>query len=61
MWGDFSDWTTCSVSCGGGSHMRTRVCDSPAPQYGGEDCTVDGSADSETESCNSDPCPGKLI
>ena len=50
-------WDDCPVSCGGGDHSRTRACDSPAPEYGGDDCTVDGSTDTETERCNEDPCP----
>ena len=36
------------------------MCDSPAPQYGGDDCTVDGSTDTETEMCNENPCPSKF-
>jgi len=56
-WGDFGAWDDCPVSCGGAEHSRYRVCDSPAPQYGGDDCTVDGSTDTETEKCNENPCP----
>ena len=37
-----------------------RVCDNPAPQYGGNECTDDGSSDTDTERCNEDPCPSKL-
>ena len=56
-WGEWTEWAECSVTCGGGEHGRTRVCDSPAPEYGGSDCTADGSSDSETEACGVDPCP----
>jgi len=56
-WGEWSDWVECPVSCGGADQERTRVCDNPAPQFGGDDCTVDGSSDSETQRCNENPCP----
>ena len=59
-WGDFGAWDDCPVSCGGAEHSRYRVCDSPAPAHGGDDCTVDGSTDTETEKCNENPCPSKL-
>merc|ERR1719270_37118 len=35
--------------------MKTRVCDNPAPEFGGDDCTVDGSSASETQRCNEEP------
>jgi len=56
-WGEWSDWDECAVSCGGADQGRTRVCDNPPPQFGGDDCTVDGSTDSETQRCNENPCP----
>ena len=56
-WGAWSNWETCPVSCGGGDQGRTRLCDNPAPQHGGDDCT--GSA-SESQRCNENPCPSKF-
>jgi len=56
-WGEWSEWDECPVSCGGADQGRTRVCDNPAPQYGGDDCTADGTTDSETQKCNENPCP----
>jgi len=56
-WGDWSEWDMCPVTCGGADQGRTRACDNPAPQFGGDDCTVDGSLDSETQRCNENPCP----
>ena len=51
-WGNFSP---CSVTCGGGSQTRSRSCTSPPPSNGGQDCV---GARTQTESCNSDACPG---
>jgi len=53
-WGDFSAWSECSASCGGGFLMRTRKCDDPEPKYGGAACA--GTME-ETEPCNEQPCP----
>ena len=56
-WGDWTEWEKCTVSCGGGDQRRTRLCNSPAPKYGGDDCTVDGSSASESQTCNENECP----
>ena len=53
-WGDFGDWSECSMSCGGGTKSRSRTCTSPAPANGGAECEGDAE---ETESCNTEPCP----
>ena len=37
-WGIWSDFSKCTGKCGTGVMVRTRVCDSPAPQNGGMDC-----------------------
>ena len=58
-WGGFGDWEECPVSCGGAEHSRYRECSNPAPAHGGDDCTVDGSSDLETQACNENPCPSK--
>ena len=55
-WGNWGDWEACSVSCGGGDQDRTRACDSPAPNFGGDECS--GSA-SQTKRCKENPCPSK--
>ena len=56
-WGEWSAWPQCPVACGGGEIKRTRACDSPAPQHGGEECTIDESSGSEKQACNETPCP----
>lgn len=47
--GDWTDWSECSVSCGGGT--QTRTCTDPAPSCGGADCVG-----SDTQNCNTQPC-----
>ena len=56
-WGVFGDWEECPVTCGGGTRNRFRECNNPAPQHGGDTCTVDGSTYFETETCNHHACP----
>ena len=58
-WGEWSEWSTCSVTCAGGDQSRTRQCDNPVPQHNGDDCSVDGSRNTETRSCTEIKCPGK--
>ena len=53
--GEWSNYSTCSVSCGGGVQFRERSCDSPPPKYGGKDC--DGPR-RENRSCAENECPG---
>ena len=52
-WGDWSAWSECSSTCGPGTKVRSRECDSPAPAYGGE-CTGTGQ---ETAQCVIRDCP----
>lgn len=55
-WSSWVSWGACSVSCGGGTRQRTRLCASPAPQHGGRQCEGN---DVHIDFCNSDPCPGE--
>ena len=57
---EWSPWTACSVTCGGGTIKRTRNCTYPLPQYGGKDCSLDG-PEIITQACNPQSCPGKII
>ena len=55
-YGPWSKWSTCSKTCKEGRQSRTRECNSPAPQYGGMNCTGDSN---QSQVCNRDiPCPG---
>ncbi|CAH1776208.1 unnamed protein product, partial [Owenia fusiformis] len=58
VWELFSDWSVCSVTCGGGSRYRTRNC--TGPYYGGAECQGDSQ---ETEPCNTNSCmiPGEWL
>ncbi|XP_022801157.1 uncharacterized protein LOC111338874 [Stylophora pistillata] len=56
-WGDWEEWSVCSATCGTGKKVRTRECNSPAPQYGGE-CPGNGQ---ESESCEIRKCPTNVI
>ena len=56
--GEWTAWSSCSVSCGGGSRSKNRPCDNPTPAHGGKVCS--GSADNELEECNSNECPGNI-
>ena len=57
IWGAWSTWETCSVTCGGGTQDRNRAITQEA-LFGGNECTGD---DKETQSCNSNGCPGMDI
>lgn len=52
--GNWSEFGPCSRSCNIGRKNRTRMCDSPRPQYGGKDCQ---GASMEMMVCNTHPCP----
>ncbi|XP_028409018.1 uncharacterized protein LOC114531606 [Dendronephthya gigantea] len=57
--GNYSEWskfTECDQTCGNGTQLRTRLCDDPAPNYGGRNCSILGPSE-ETRHCNPRPCP----
>ncbi len=53
MWGNWSEWTSCSALCGGGNHSRARECNNPPPSNGGLYCVGN---QAEIASCNNQPC-----
>uniref|UniRef100_A0A8C9YCU5 SCO-spondin n=1 Tax=Sander lucioperca TaxID=283035 RepID=A0A8C9YCU5_SANLU len=54
-WSQWSNWTECTKSCGGGVRSRRRECDSPRPEGEGNYCEGLGT---EVIACNTDHCPG---
>ncbi|WAR06181.1 CADN-like protein, partial [Mya arenaria] len=55
--GNWANWGGCSVTCEAGTKTRTRACDSPEPQHGGNDCSQLGNS-TATTSCTVDTmCP----
>ena len=56
-WGLWDDWSDCTEDCGGGTQEKSRVCDNPAPQGGGEDCQ---GRSYESRACNTFACPGNI-
>ena len=56
-WDDYSSWTTCTKSCGGGIQVRQRQVSVPA-QFGGNAC--EGGA-AEQRICNVQGCPSKCF
>lgn len=58
VYSDWSHWSRCSASCGGGTQERTRKCFFSKEAQGGVDCSSLGPS-LETRECNALLCPGK--
>ncbi|XP_019628342.1 PREDICTED: semaphorin-5A-like [Branchiostoma belcheri] len=54
MFGMWSTWSECTATCGASVQLRSRTCDSPAPQNGGRYCEGDAS---EFKVCVGQDCP----
>jgi len=52
---EWSDWSVCTKTCGGGEMHRTRTCTNPEPQNGGQECEGETK---EMQECNCHPCGG---
>ncbi|KAJ8312947.1 hypothetical protein KUTeg_010320 [Tegillarca granosa] len=54
-WSVWEEWSECTVTCGNGTSLRTRICNNPAPYFGGRNCM---GHDNESVVCNTDlNCP----
>ncbi|XP_015282842.1 PREDICTED: properdin [Gekko japonicus] len=54
-WGTWKPFSDCSVTCAVGRRLEKRLCDSPAPKYGGQPCRA---SDTRSFACNTGvPCP----
>lgn len=66
MAGQWSAWSivsSCNKACGLGKQGERRVCDSPAPTNGGDQCTTeDGKlalVEEKSVDCKVKECPGR--
>ena len=56
LWSRFGEWTACTKTCGGGERKSTRTMVQLA-LYGGKECKGN---ETKLESCNENPCPGRI-
>ena len=54
-WTEWSEWTDCSKSCGGGDRSKVRQCTVPLSARSSLPCPGPVNA---SETCNVNPCPG---
>ncbi|XP_060562946.1 coadhesin-like [Ruditapes philippinarum] len=54
QWAHWSNWTSCDVMCGKGTHQRSRTCTNPVPANSGLSCTGENT---QTAECSRDSCP----
>ncbi|XP_048585280.1 uncharacterized protein LOC5502169 isoform X2 [Nematostella vectensis] len=57
---NFTAWSECPVTCGGGIQTKTRNCTNPEPNFNGTDCDVLGPR-VRTRPCNIHLCPAPNI
>ena len=59
---EWSQWTTCSESCGNGKKTRRRTCTNPPPSNGGQNCVQQQMGPAkEKKTCNGNPCKSKCF
>ncbi|XP_056001739.1 coadhesin-like [Ostrea edulis] len=58
LFGSFTKWTPCNITCGGGitTRQQDRSCTNPSPAHGGKQCSG-SEINMERRACNSKPCP----
>ena len=55
IFNSWSNWTSCTLTCGGGTQDRYRDC--KGPFHDGMNCTGDWD---QRQDCNTQNCPGML-
>ena len=57
LWSEWSEYSACSLTCGGGYYSRNRTCifEDDAPH--GSECFGN---DTQTDACNGEACPGRF-
>lgn len=58
-WTKWSPWSECSLTCGGGSKSRSRIC--ALPDGTSPDGLYCPGEDTQKETCNENTCPGKIV
>ncbi|XP_052232909.1 thrombospondin-2-like [Dreissena polymorpha] len=53
-WAEWSQWSTCSVTCENGTTTRSRTCTNPPPSNGGLNC---GGPAVDSQLCTNQLCP----
>ena len=59
-WSEYTEWSSCTVSCGGGTWYKTRTCTNPIPARGGANCSGEDGG-KFTAPCNTHRCSSKTI
>ena len=58
-WTTWGNWSTCTVTCDGGTQTRSRSCTNPPAAHGGKPCV---GLKENSRDCNKDVfCPGRMI
>ena len=54
---EWSEWSKCSATCGGGVRYHSRTCTNPSPKNNGKTCIEQNLGPAkESEKCNTKPC-----
>ena len=57
-WAEWTEWGVCDMPCNTGLQIRTRECDNPVPEFGGDECMGEMR---EHRECNKHACASKCF